>query len=194
MRITRPRIGFAIISAALAAMGTTCTMFAADAHAQGPTCYSTCPPQVDLEETFHVLHPGSEEIEDFSVRVGHDFFGGGSAPTGTVTVETTTGTVLCTIVLDAHGRGHCSPGANALPDGHYEVVAHYNGDASDSPATSRPRQLEINGGRGIGRGGFPFGGTSTLGDGFPLGGAFYNFLFFLEELLGGNTQVASATF
>src|ERR1700757_3183016 len=104
MRITRPRIGVAIVSAAVAAIGTTGTMFAAQAHAQAPTCYSTCPPRVTLHETFHVLHPGSEEIEDFSVRVGSSFIGSGSPPTGTVTVETTTGTVLCTIIL-VHGRG-----------------------------------------------------------------------------------------
>jgi Bacterial Ig-like domain (group 3) len=185
MRITRPRIGVAIVSAAVAAIGTTGTMFAAQAHAQAPTCYSTCPPKVTLHETFHVLHPGSEEIEDFFVTVRSSSIGG-SPPTGTVTVETTTGTVLCTIIL-VHGRGSCRPGPDALPDGHYRVVAHYNGDSSNSPATSRPVQLEINSGRG-GRGGFP---------GFPgfpgLGGAGFNLLSFLEELFGGGAQMSFGT-
>ncbi len=113
MRVMRPRIGFALISAALVATGATSTMFAAQAHAQSPTCYSTCPPEVDLKESFHVLHVGAEEIEDFFVKVGPDVIGAENTPTGTVLIEAGS-TVLCTIVLH-NGRGSCSPGANALP-------------------------------------------------------------------------------
>src|ERR1022692_4757468 len=126
MRIMQPRIGFALVGAALLATGVTSMAMAAPNQAAQPTCYSTCPTNVDLKETFHVLHVGAEEIEDFSVRVGPDVIGATSAPTGTVTIKTGS-TVLCTIIL-VKGRGSCSPPANALPAGHDEVVAYYNGD------------------------------------------------------------------
>ena len=164
MRIMQPRIGFAIVSAALAAVGATSTMFAAQAQAApapAPTCYSTCPPQVTLKETFHVLRVGAEEIEGFYVRVGPDVIGAGTTPTGTVTIKAGP-TVLCTIIL-VHGHGACRPGANALPAGHYVVVAYYSGDSNYSPSQSRPQQLEI-----IGRGGFGFGG------GFPFLSGFFS--------------------
>lgn len=177
MRIMKPRIGFALVSAALMGMGATGTMFAAQAQAaqgQAPTCYSTCPPRVDLEETFHVLRVGSEEIEDFYVRVGPDVIGAENTPTGTVTIKTGS-TVLCTIIL-VHGHGSCRPGANALPAGHYEVVAYYSGDSNFSPSQSRPRQLQV-----TDRGhifGFGFGGLG--------------FSSFLRNLFGTNVQTASA--
>jgi len=50
--------------------------------------------------------------------------------------------VLCTITL-VNGRGSCSPPANALPAGHYVVVAFYSGDSNYSPAQSHPRQLQV---------------------------------------------------
>jgi hypothetical protein len=174
MQIMRPRIGFAIVSATLVAMGATGTMFAAQAQAQSPTCYSTCPPQVDLKETFHVLHVGAEEIEVFSVRVGPGVIGADNTPTGTVAIEAGS-TVLCTIIL-FRGRGSCSPGADALPAGHYEVVANYSGDSSFSPAQSRPRQLEVIGRRG----GFPGGGGFLAAGGFPGSGGFGGLLSFLS--------------
>ncbi len=174
MRIMRPRIGFALISAALVATGATSTMFAAHAQAQSPTCYSTCPPEVNLQETFHVLHVGAEEIEDFFVRVGPDVIGAENTPTGTVLIEAGS-TVLCTIVLH-HGHGSCRPGANALPAGHYEIVAHYSGDGNFSPAVSHERQLQVTGRRG------GFGG----GGGFPgsFGSLLSFFLSFFSHFLG----------
>ncbi len=141
MRIMQPRIGFALVGAALMATGVTSMAVAAQNQAAQPTCYSTCPPNVDLKETFHVLHVGGEEIERFSVRVGPDVIGATNAPTGTVTIKAGS-TVLCTITL-VNGRGSCSPPANALPAGHYVVVAYYNGDGTYSPAQSQPRQLEV---------------------------------------------------
>ncbi len=144
MRIMQPRTGFALVGAALLATGVTSMAVAAQNQAAQPVCYSTCPPNVDLKETFHVLHVGAEEIEDFSVRVGPDVLGATASPTGTVTIKAGS-TVLCTITLTAasDGRGSCSPSANALPAGHYEVVAYYSGDSIYSPAQSHPRQLEI---------------------------------------------------
>ena len=141
MRIMEPRTGFALVGAALLATGVTSMAMAAQNQAAQPTCYSTCPPNVDLKETFHVLHVGGEEIEDFSVRVGPDVIGATNAPTGTVTIKAGS-TVLCTIIL-VKGQGSCSPSANALPAGHDEVVAYYSGDSTYSPAQSRPRQLEV---------------------------------------------------
>jgi Bacterial Ig-like domain (group 3) len=160
MRIRQPRIGIALVSAALLTTGATSTMFAAQAQAQGPTCYSVCPPRVDLKVTFRVLHVGAEEIEDFSVRVGPDVIGSRNTPTGTVTIKADS-TVLCTITL-VNGRGSCSPSASALPAGNYEVVASYSGDSNFSPASSLPQELRIVGGGGPGGGGgFP-GGFGTL--------------------------------
>ncbi|MGI9005783.1 MAG: Ig-like domain-containing protein [Streptosporangiaceae bacterium] len=119
---------------------------AAPNQAAQPTCYSTCPPKIDLKETFHVVSPGSEEIEDFSVRVGPDVLGG-STPTGTVTIKAGS-KVLCTIIL-VRGRGSCRPPADALPtDGNYVVRAYYNGDSTYSPATSNPVDLLVAGGSG----------------------------------------------
>jgi len=140
----KPRTGFVLVGAALLATGVTSMAVAAQNQAAQPECYSTCPATVDLMETFHVLHVGAEEIEDFSVRVGPDVLGATASPTGTVTIKAGS-TVLCTITLTAasDGRGSCSPSANALPAGHYEVVAYYSGDSIYSPAQSHPRQLEI---------------------------------------------------
>jgi hypothetical protein len=141
MRIMQPRTGFALIGAALLATGVTSLATAAPNQAAQPTCYSTCRPNVHLKETFHVLRVGAEEIEDFSVRVGPDVIGAADAPTGTVTIKAGS-TVLCTITL-VNGHGSCSPPANALPAGHYVVVAYYSGDSTYSPAQSHPRQLEV---------------------------------------------------
>jgi hypothetical protein len=141
MRIMQPRIGFALVGAALLATGVTSMATAASNQAAQPTCYSTCPPNVDLKEGFHVLHVGAEEIENFAVRVGPDVIGATSTPTGTVTIKAGS-TVLCTIIL-VKGHGSCSPSANALPAGRYEVVAYYSGDSTYSPAQSLPRELEV---------------------------------------------------
>jgi hypothetical protein len=141
MRITQPRIGFALIGAALLAAGVTSMATAAPNQAAQPNCYSTCRPTVHLKETFHVLRVGAEEIEDFSVRVGPDFIGAANAPTGTVTIRAGS-TVLCTITL-VDGHGSCSPSANALPAGHDVVEAYYSGGGTYSPAQSRPEQLEV---------------------------------------------------
>ena len=101
-------------------------------------CYSTCPPKIDLKETFRILHPGAENIEDFSVRVGPDVIG------------TTSGRAdrhrddqgRVDRALHDHAvpwQGFCHPSADVLPtDGSYEVQAFYNGDATYSPATSHP--------------------------------------------------------
>jgi hypothetical protein len=141
MRIMQPRTGFALVGAALLATGVTSMAVAAQNQAAQPTCYSTCPANVDLKETFHVLHVGAEEIEFFSVRVGPGVIGATTTPTGTVTIKAGS-TVLCTITL-VNGRGSCSPPANALPAGHYVVVAFYSGDSNYSPAQSHPRQLQV---------------------------------------------------
>src|SRR5437879_58928 len=98
MRIMQPRTGFALVGAALLVTGVTSMAFGAQNHADQPVCYSTCPPNVDLKVTFHVLHVGAEEIEDFSVRVGPDVVGATASPTGTVTIKAES-TVLCTITL-----------------------------------------------------------------------------------------------
>jgi hypothetical protein len=144
MRMIQPRTGFALVGAALLATGVTSMAVAAQNQAAQPVCYSTCPPIVDLKESFHVLHVGAEEIENFSVKVGPSVIGATASPTGTVTIKTGS-TVLCTITLTtaSRGRGSCSPSANALPAGHYVVIAYYSGDSTYSPAQSRPRQLEI---------------------------------------------------
>lgn len=144
MRIMQPRTGFALVGAALLVTGVTSMAIAAQNQAAQPVCYSTCPPNVELKETFHVLHVGAEEIENFSVRVTPGFIGAGPAPTGTVTIKAGS-TVLCTITLTStsKGRGSCSPSANALPAGHYVVIAYYSGDSTYSPAQSRPLQLQI---------------------------------------------------
>jgi Big-like domain-containing protein len=144
MRIMQPRTGLALVGAALLATGVTSMAVAAQDQAAQPPCYSTCPPNIDLKETFHVLHVGAEEIERFSVRVGPDFIGATSTPTGTVTIKAGS-TVLCTITLTStsRGRGSCSPPASVLPAGHYVVIAYYSGDSTFSPAQSHPRQLEI---------------------------------------------------
>ncbi|HUZ52277.1 MAG TPA: Ig-like domain-containing protein [Streptosporangiaceae bacterium] len=117
---------------------------AAQNQAAQPVCYSTCPPNVDLNESFHVLQVGAEEIEVFSVRVGPDVIGATTSPTGTVTIKAGS-TVLCTITLTtaSRGRGSCSPSASALPAGHFVVIAYYSGDSTYSPAQSHPRQLQI---------------------------------------------------
>jgi len=137
----QPRTGFALVGAALLVTGATSMAVAAQNQAAQPVCYSTCPANVDLKETFHVLHVGAEEIEDFSVRVTPDVVGATNVPTGTVTIKAGS-TVLCTITL-VNGHGSCSPPANALPAGHYVVVAYYGGDGTYSPAQSHPRQLEV---------------------------------------------------
>ena len=144
MRIMQPRTGFALVGAALLATGVTSMAVAAQNQAAQPVCYSTCPPNVDLKLSFHVLHVGAEEIENFSVRVGPGFIGATDSPTGTVTIKTGS-TVLCTITLTpaSRGRGSCSPSASALPAGHYVVIAYYSGDSTHSPAQSQPRQLQI---------------------------------------------------
>jgi len=144
MRIMQPRIGFALVGAALLATGVTSMAVAAQNQAAQPTCYSTCPANVDLKETFHVLHVGAEEIEDFSVLVTPGVIGATASPTGTVTIKAGS-TVLCTITLTpmSKGRGSCSPSASALPAGHYVVIAYYSGDSTYSPAQSHPRQLEV---------------------------------------------------
>ena len=144
MRIMQPRIGFALVGAALLATGVTSMAVAAQNQAAQPVCYSTCPSNVDLKASFHVLHVGAEEIENFSVRVGPGVIGATASPTGTVTIKAGS-TVLCTITLTtaSRGRGSCSPSANALPAGHHVVIAYYSGDSTYSPAQSHPRQLEI---------------------------------------------------
>ena len=144
MRIMQPRTGFALVGAALLVTGVTSIAVAAQNHVAEPVCYSTCPPSVALKETFHVLHFGAEEIEDFSVLVTPGFIGPSPAPTGTVTIKADS-TVLCTITLTptSRGRGSCSPPASVLPAGHYVVIAYYSGDRNYSPAQSHPRQLEI---------------------------------------------------
>jgi hypothetical protein len=140
----QPRIGFALVGAALLATGVTSMAMAAPNQAAQPTCYSTCPPKIDLKESFHLLSPGSEQIEHFSVRVGPDVIGASNAPTGTVTIKAGS-TVLCTIIL-VRGAGSCSPSPDALPtDGSYVVQAYYSGDATYSPATSHPVSLQIAG-------------------------------------------------
>ena len=144
MRMIQPRTGFALVGAVLLATGVTSMAVAAQNQAAQPVCYSTCPPNVDLKLSFHVLHVGAEEIENFSVRVGPGFVGATASPTGTVTIKTGS-TVLCTITLTSasRGRGSCSPSASVLPAGHYVVIAYYGGDSMYSPAQSRPRQLQI---------------------------------------------------
>ena len=112
MRIMQPRTGFALVGAALLATGVTSMAFGAQNQADQPVCYSTCPPKIDLKETFRILHPGAENIEDFSVRVGPDVIGttNADAPTGTVTIKAGS-TVLCTITL-FRGKGSCRPSAD----------------------------------------------------------------------------------
>ena len=178
MRIMQPRIGFALVGAALLATGATSMAVAAQTQAQQPACYSTCPPEVELGESFHVLHVGAEEIERFFVRVEPGVVGAEATPTGSVTIKAGS-TVLCTIIL-VHGRGSCSPSASALPAGHDEVVAYYSGDSTYSPAQSHPRQLQIIGRRGR------FGGGGGGGGGIPGGfGSLLSFLInFFRNFLG----------
>ena len=194
MRIMQPRIGVAIVSASLLATGATSTMFAAQAHAQAPTCYSTCPPVVDLHETFRVLSYGSEEIETFSVRVRSGVIGAETKPTGTVEIRVGS-TVVCTIVL-ADGDGSCSPSDDALPPGDDAVVAYYLGDSNYAPSQSRPDVVDVVGGVGQGNGHHHHHhghhhGHFPGGFGFPGGFSFLSFLYYL--FFGGNgLQTASA--
>jgi hypothetical protein len=60
----------------------------------------------------------------------------GAAASGTVTVASGS-TKLCAITLSG-GRGHCSPGASALPVGAHGIVATYagNSDVAASHSTS----------------------------------------------------------
>src|SRR5690348_11547887 len=144
MRIMQPRTGFALVAGALLVAGVTSIATAAQNQAPQTVCYSACPANVDLEESFHVLRVGAEQIEVFSVIVQPAAGGATAAPTGTVTIKAGS-TVLCAITLTplAHGRGSCSPSANALPAGHYAVIAYYSGDSTYGPAQSHARQLEI---------------------------------------------------
>ena len=142
MSLMRPRIGFALVGAALLATGVTSMAVAAQNQAPAGPCYSTCPPDMKLDMTPNVVNFGSEEVADFSVIVGPDFIGAGLVPTGTVTVKAGS-TVLCTITL-VRGRGSCSPSADALPGGQtYPIEAFYNGDANFSPSHSNIRELVV---------------------------------------------------
>ena len=176
MRIMKPRIGFALVGAALLATAVTSTVLAAvPAQAQSPTCYSTCPAQVTLTVGFQVVPFGSENLSNFSVVVTAGFLGATAIPTGTVTIKADS-TVLCTIVL-VEGRGSCSTSPSAVPPGTYVLVADYSGDSNYSPSQSPPRDWVV------------LRPPSTSGGGFPFGRAFP-----LRFLFGGRAAHEGRTF
>ena len=143
MRIMRPRIGFALVGAAV--LATTVTSFAVAAQSQSPgePCYSTCPAKVDLKVTYRALDLGDEQDEVFSVVVRAAAIGVAEVPTGSVTVKTGS-TVLCTVIL-VRGRGRCSPAAGSMPAGEDVVIAVYNGDADFSSAESHAEDVDVSG-------------------------------------------------
>ena len=141
MRIMRPRIGFALIGAALLATTVTSFAVASQSQAPGDPCYSTCPATVDLKASFHDLDLGDEQLEVFTVTVRADDIGVAETPTGTASVKFGS-TTLCTVTL-VRGKGHCSPAAGSLPAGTDPVIAVYNGDSDFSSSRSMPRDIDV---------------------------------------------------
>jgi hypothetical protein len=82
---------------------------------------------------------GNEQVEKFRVTVtGAPGTGG---PTGYVGVKSGT-RLLCVIHLH-RGKGSCSPAAQALAPGSYNLVAHYSGDTNFKPSTSNTKTLFV---------------------------------------------------
>jgi collagen type I/II/III/V/XI/XXIV/XXVII alpha len=79
---------------------------------------------------------GSETTETFTAKVtGVATFG---YPTGTLTIEKSTGAAICTATLTAHGADTstftCTLGARKVAAGSYSVKAHYTGGTSTTPS------------------------------------------------------------
>jgi hypothetical protein len=113
-------------------------------------CYGLCPSVTALSLSSSTVTYGNEQVEKFSVKVSAGTPGTG-APTGYVVVESRT-KILCSIYLDRDYRyrdyryremNSCSPAANALARGPYEIVAHYSGDKNFKPSTSSRETLTV---------------------------------------------------
>jgi hypothetical protein len=83
---------------------------------------------------------GRESRAEFRVRVTADAAGSGE-PTGSVEVATGS-RILCRFDL-SRGQGHCSLRERQLAPGLYVIEAHYGGDASLDPSTSRREHLNV---------------------------------------------------
>lgn len=81
---------------------------------------------------------GHEELERFDATVRPQFSG---VATGHVLVVSGS-RVLCTVTL-SRGDGSCSPSADALPAGTYDIVARYAGSVDFAASSSRGRKLTV---------------------------------------------------
>jgi hypothetical protein len=143
MRITRPRIGFLLVCAALIGTGVSSMAVAAQSQISKSVCYSTCASSTWLNQASELVRYGSEDLQIFHVTVRPAVLGFTRAPTGTVAVKSGS-TTLCTIVLSIRG-GSCSPSPRALPPGFHSVRGYYSGDATLSPSISNVRAFQIRG-------------------------------------------------
>jgi hypothetical protein len=83
---------------------------------------------------------GDETSVRFRVTVSAGTPGIG-VPTGYAVVESGT-TILCSLPL-RHGRGMCSPNANALTPGSHAIVARYTGSGNIGPSASSEETLLV---------------------------------------------------
>jgi hypothetical protein len=98
-------------------------------------------PFVTLSLSGSTVTYGNEQVEKFSIKVSAGAPGTG-VPTGYVVVESGT-KILCSSYLDRSGTGYCWLAAEALPQGWYEVLAHYSGDENFKPSTSSKETLTV---------------------------------------------------
>jgi Bacterial Ig-like domain (group 3) len=142
MRIMRPRIGFALVSAALVATGVSSMAVAAQNHPAQSDCYGICGTNLSsaqLTQFTTLVLFGSENMQIFHVTVRAEE--GGPTPTGTVAIKSGS-TTVCTMTLSA-GRGSCSPSPSELPPGFYGVRGFYSGDSTFAPSVSNDETFEV---------------------------------------------------
>jgi hypothetical protein len=142
MRITKPRSGLLLVTAALLATGVSSMAVAAQNQTSEPACYSTCAANdARLTEEWTLISYGNEQLQVFHVTVGAGVEGLSQEPTGTVAIKSGS-TTLCTMVLSA-GRGSCSPSPKALPAGFFGVRGYYSGDATFGASESNDETFEV---------------------------------------------------
>jgi Bacterial Ig-like domain (group 3) len=143
MRITQPRIGVALVAAALVATGVSSMAVAAQSRPAQSECYGVCLGTrlsgVTLTQFTTVVPFGRENLQIFHVLVRA--LPGARTPTGTVAIKSGA-TIVCTAVL-SNGRGSCSPSPRALPPGFRSVRAFYSGDGTFAPSMSTALTFDV---------------------------------------------------
>lgn len=131
--------GNAAVNAVSCSFGWECAIggFYTDAsgNSQGFIAEQSTATTTSLSVSAGTITVGSEGSEHITVKVASPV---GGAPTGTVSVITSTQVPICSITLSggSNGSGECTMPAGSLPAGNYNLIANYSGDQDYSSSQS----------------------------------------------------------